>query len=141
MFKALFEHNKASHSPVSVLKGMNGFKADMKIKNIVKDNMFLCIVVDFWTPCLSLKTPCVFTKSWVFTKFPGTTKIRWFLLFVFSAIQIFKAGKPFDSGQLCQILAADIQRCDILNNSKILRSELYHAVFFLFPIHCHRLEF
>ena len=50
MFKALFEHNKASHSPVSdspvsVLKGMNGFKADMKIKNVVKGTMFLCVVL------------------------------------------------------------------------------------------------
>ena len=45
VFKALFGHNKASNPSVFALKGMNGFKADMKIKNIVKGTMFLCIVV------------------------------------------------------------------------------------------------
>ena len=78
VLKTLLEHNQASHTAVSILKGVNRFKANMKIQNIIKSNFRFRII--FFKQ--SLDCTCNFCRFCCFASanLETTEKVSVFLL-------------------------------------------------------------
>ncbi|MGV3088049.1 hypothetical protein ACEE12_00820 [Streptococcus suis] len=51
MFETFFEQNQSTYSPITILEGMDAFKSNMKVKNILKTNRIGLIDI----PCLVMR--------------------------------------------------------------------------------------